>query len=49
MGPAPYFQEADNFAAYSSPSKVLFALAMITGRLEFFTVFALLLPELWRR
>lgn len=51
-GPAPFHGEAgfsDNFVAYSPVAKVFFALAMMLGRLEFFTVFALLLPGFWRR
>ena len=48
MGPAPFYTEADNFGGYSPTAKVIFSVAMILGRLEFFTVFALLLPELWR-
>ena len=52
MGPAPFHNmhfDADNFAAYSSVSKVIFTLSMLLGRLEFFTLFALLLPDFWRR
>lgn len=52
MGPAPFHETAgfaDNFAAYSGVSKVWFAIAMLLGRLEFFTLFALLLPDFWRR
>ncbi len=52
MGPAPFHEAAgfaDNFAAYSGVSKVLFSMAMLLGRLEFFTLFALLLPDFWRR
>lgn len=49
MGPAPFHIGADNFAAYSAGAKVLFSLAMLFGRLEFFTLFALFVPELWRR
>ncbi|MCB9598910.1 MAG: TrkH family potassium uptake protein [Sandaracinus sp.] len=51
-GPAPFHGAAgfvDNFAAYSPVAKIFFALAMMLGRLEFFTVFALLLPGFWRR
>lgn len=51
-GPAPFHGEAgfaDNFLAYSPIAKIFFALAMMLGRLEFFTVFALLLPGFWRR
>lgn len=49
MGPAPFHQGADNFASYSALSKVFFALAMLLGRLEFFTLFALIIPGFWRR
>jgi trk system potassium uptake protein TrkH len=49
MGPAPFHQGPDNFAAYSVGSKLFFALAMLLGRLEFFTLFALILPGFWRR
>ena len=49
MGPAPFHQGPDNFAAYSAGSKLFFALAMLLGRLEFFTLFALFLPGFWRR
>ena len=52
MGPAPFFDDhfsADNFAAYGSGAKVFFVLMMLLGRLEFFTLFALLIPGFWRR
>ncbi|MEM7435231.1 MAG: potassium transporter TrkG [Myxococcota bacterium] len=49
MGPAPFHQGPDNFAAYSAGSKLFFVLAMLLGRLEFFTLFALFLPGFWRR
>jgi trk system potassium uptake protein TrkH len=49
MGPAPFHIGADNFADYSALSKLFFALAMLLGRLEFFTLFALLIPGFWRR
>lgn len=49
MGPAPFHEGPDNFAAYSDASKVFFSVAMLLGRLEFFTVFALLVPDFWRR
>ncbi|NLY92757.1 MAG: TrkH family potassium uptake protein [Myxococcales bacterium] len=48
-GPSPFFLGGDHFADYSSFSKVLFALIMILGRLEFFTVLALFVPSFWRR
>jgi len=58
MGPGPfhdlgtqgYIEEpVDNFASYSWFAKIVFSLAMILGRLEFFTLLALLLPDFWRR
>jgi trk system potassium uptake protein TrkH len=49
MGPAVFHVGADNFADYSAVSKLFFALAMLLGRLEFFTLFALLIPGFWRR
>ncbi|MCB9682747.1 MAG: TrkH family potassium uptake protein [Alphaproteobacteria bacterium] len=49
MGPAPFYDGADNFAAYSDVAKIWFSFAMILGRLEFFTLLALLLPDFWRR
>ncbi|MEZ4318175.1 MAG: TrkH family potassium uptake protein [Myxococcota bacterium] len=49
MGPGPFFEgDADNFARYTPVAKILFSLAMILGRLEFFTVLALLLPDFWK-
>lgn len=51
-GPAPFHGAAgfvDNFSAYTPVAKIFFAFAMMLGRLEFFTVFALLLPGFWRR
>jgi len=49
MGPAPFHVGPDNFSAYSAGSKLFFAMAMLLGRLEFFTLFALFLPGFWRR
>lgn len=49
MGPAPFHQIADHFAGYSSPTKIFFGIAMLLGRLEFFTLFALIIPAFWRR
>ena len=58
MGPAPFHNvgldgyienPSDNFAGYSPVAKYVFSLAMILGRLEFFTLLALLLPDFWRR
>ncbi len=49
MGPAPFHAGDDNFAAYSSVTKLAFALGMLLGRLEFFALLALLVPAFWRR
>jgi len=49
MGPAPFHVGPDNFASYSAGSKLFFSMAMLLGRLEFFTLFALVLPGFWRR
>ena len=38
-----------NFAGIPASGKVLLAVGMILGRLEFLTVLALLLPSTWRR
>lgn len=48
MGPAPFYEGADNFVRYSDVSKVVFSMVMILGRLELFTVLALFLPAVWR-
>lgn len=49
MGPSPWYDGADDFTGWSPLAKVLFALLMIVGRLEFFPVLALFVPDLWRR
>lgn len=49
MGPAPFHIGPDNFASYSSLTKIVFTLGMLLGRLEFFAVLALLVPGFWRR
>jgi trk system potassium uptake protein TrkH len=49
IGPSPFHVEADHFAGYSAVSKLMFSLAMILGRLEFFTIFALFIPDFWKR
>ncbi len=49
MGPAPFHVGPDNFAGYSAGSKLFFSMAMLLGRLEFFTLFALIVPGFWRR
>lgn len=38
-----------SYSALPSSSKILLCIAMLVGRLEFFTVLALLTPALWRR
>jgi trk system potassium uptake protein TrkH len=48
-GPAPYYAGGDHFADYSAASKLAFALMMLLGRLEMFTLLALLTPSFWRR
>ncbi|MFA5525066.1 MAG: TrkH family potassium uptake protein [Tissierellales bacterium] len=37
-----------NFGFFSAPSKVLFSLLMLLGRLELFTVFLFFVPEFWK-
>lgn len=49
MGPAPFHLAADNFAAYSTTSKLFCTVAMLLGRLEFYALLALLVPDFWRR
>lgn len=49
MGPAPWHDGPDNFVRYHWLSKLFFVFAMLLGRLEFFTLFALLVPDFWRR
>ncbi len=49
MGPAPFYLEQDNFAAYGAVTKLIGVAAMLLGRLEFFTLLALLVPAFWRR
>lgn len=49
MGPAPFHEVADNFAHYSSSMKLFCSVAMLLGRLEFFTLLALFVPAYWRR
>ncbi len=38
-----------NFGGYSQPSKFLFTILMLLGRLELFTVISLFAPRSWRR
>lgn len=49
MGPAPFYIGADNFADYGSVAKIVFALLMLFGRLEFFALLALFAPGFWRQ
>jgi trk system potassium uptake protein TrkH len=49
MGPAPFHLGADNFAGYTDAAKLLSSFAMVLGRLEFFTLLALLTPDFWRK
>ncbi|ABR50487.1 potassium uptake protein, TrkH family [Alkaliphilus metalliredigens QYMF] len=39
---------AQTYSQFSVPSKLLFSLLMLFGRLELFTVFILLMPTFWR-
>lgn len=47
MGPAPYHGGTDNFVAYSDPAKLMVSFEMVLGRLEFMTLLALVMPEVW--
>ncbi len=47
MGPAPFHGGTDNFVVYSEGAKLLFSYLMVLGRLEFFTLLALVLPDVW--
>lgn len=38
-----------NFGAFHNPTKILFTFLMLLGRLELFTIIALLAPKNWRR
>ena len=49
MGPAPFHVGADNFASYSNASKLFCTFAMLLGRLEFYALLALFVPDFWRR
>ncbi len=49
MGPAPFYAESDNFASYSASSKMVCVVLMLLGRLEFFTLLALCVPQFWKR
>ena len=48
-GPAPFHVGDDNFAAFGATTKIFFAVLMLLGRLEFFTLLSLLVPSFWRR
>jgi trk system potassium uptake protein TrkH len=48
-GPAPYYLTGDHFADYSAASKLVFVMIMLLGRLEMFTLLALLAPSFWRK
>jgi len=49
MGELPFHENVHSFAGFSAPTKLLLSLAMVLGRLEFFTLFALFLPDFWKR
>lgn len=49
VGPSPWHIGADNFAGYSGLGKLICSIAMVLGRLEFFALLVLLLPDFWRR
>ena len=50
LGPAlGRFGPADNFGSLDDFQAVLLALAMLAGRLELLTFFAVLTPAFWRR
>ena len=40
---------ASNFGFMTGASKILLALLMIMGRLEFYAILALFMPSLWRK
>ncbi len=48
-GPAAFYDPGDHFANYSDVAKIFFTLVMLLGRLELFTIFALFVPDFWRR
>ena len=49
MGPAPFHVGADNFVGFSGASKALAVVAMLLGRLEFFTLLAIVSRDTWKR
>jgi trk system potassium uptake protein TrkH len=40
---------AGNFSSLPDPAKNVLSLMMILGRLEFFTMLVLLMPDFWER
>lgn len=48
-GPAVFYSGADNFVSYSPVARIFLSLAMLLGRLEFFTLLALFVPGFWKR
>lgn len=50
-GPAAWYDPAtgDNFQVYSGAAQLFFAVVMLLGRLELFTILALFVPDFWRR
>lgn len=50
-GPAPWLSAAldGTFASFSDLGKLFLVLVMTLGRLELFTIFALFVPDFWRR
>jgi len=38
-----------NYSFFSIPSKILLTFLMLLGRLEIFTIVALLLPSFWKK
>ena len=48
-GLTPALGPMGNFAALPDGAKWVLALVMIIGRLEMFTVYALFMPQFWRR
>ena len=48
-GLGPVVGPAGNFASLPDAAKWLMSAGMLLGRLEFFTVLVLLMPDFWRR
>jgi trk system potassium uptake protein TrkH len=38
----------ENYSSFSSPSKLIFTVLMMLGRLELFSIMVLVLPGFWR-